>query len=140
MCEPVAVETLSIPSSLDQLVLVDSVTDRVAREMGFDNSARADLGICVTEATMNAIVHAHHGQAELPVEIRFERYPDFLRVTVRDHGQGFDVSALPDPTRPENLLSIHGRGVMVIRSLMDQVDIQRLPDGMQIVMAKHLIH
>jgi serine/threonine-protein kinase RsbW len=104
--------------------------------MGFAESACADLGICVTEAAINAIIHAHKEQERLQVEIRFERMSDSLRVIVRDHGGGFDIDNVPDPTRPENILKATGRGVHLIRALMDSVDIQRLADGMQVTMIK----
>jgi serine/threonine-protein kinase RsbW len=129
---------LRIPSSLDELAHVDAEVERVARQMGFGDNACADLGICVTEAAGNAITHAHHEQQDLYVEIRFERFPDSLRVVVRDHGPGFDVEQIPDPTLPENLLKPHGRGLHVIRSLMDSVEVKRLPDGMCIAMVKKL--
>jgi serine/threonine-protein kinase RsbW len=131
-------EVLRIPSTLDELQRVDSTVERIAREMGFTESACADLGICVTEAAGNAIVHAHHEQPDLHVEIRFDRYPDSLKVAVRDHGSGFNTDSIPDPTLPENLLKEHGRGLLVIQSLMDGVEIERLDDGMQIVMVKNL--
>jgi serine/threonine-protein kinase RsbW len=129
---------LRIPSSLDELPHVDAEVERVARQMGFGDNACADLGICVTEAAGNAITHAHHEQPDLYVEIRFERFADSLRVVVRDHGPGFDVEKIPDPTLPENLLKPRGRGLHVIRSLMDSVEVTRLPDGMCIVMVKKL--
>jgi serine/threonine-protein kinase RsbW len=132
------IEVLSIPSSLDELMRVDSTVERIAREMGFTDNACADLGICVTEAAGNAIVHAHHQRAELAVEIRFERFANSLRIAVRDHGVGFEADRVPDPTLPENLLKEHGRGLLVIQSLMDGVEIERLADGMQIIMIKNL--
>ena len=138
MPEPQTVEILRIPSSLDELPAVDSMVERIAGEMGFEESARADLGICVTEAAGNAIVHAHHEQPALDVEIRFVRYRDRLRVEVRDHGAGFDPRSVPDPTLPENLLKISGRGLHLIRALMDEVAVNRLPDGMQVVMIKRM--
>jgi serine/threonine-protein kinase RsbW len=131
-------EVLRIPSSLDELQQVDSTVERIAREMGFTESDCADLGICVTEAAGNAIVHAHHEQPELHVEIRFDRFPDSLTVVVRDHGAGFSTEQVADPTLPENLLKEHGRGLLVIQSLMDRVQVERLADGMQIVMVKNL--
>ncbi len=132
------VETLRIPSSLNRLPDVDEAVERIAGEMGFDANACADLGICVTEAAGNAIVHAHHEQPDLTVEVRFERLKDALRVSIRDHGPGFDVETVPDPTLPENLLKDNGRGLHLIRSLMDEVDVRRHPDGMQITMTKRL--
>jgi serine/threonine-protein kinase RsbW len=138
MSQPLKVEMLRIPSSLDELPHVDAEVERVARQMGFGDSACADLGICVTEAAGNAITHAHHQQPERLVEIRFEQLSDSLRVVVRDHGAGFDVEKIPDPTLPENLLKPSGRGLHVIRSLMDSVEVKRLPDGMCIAMVKKL--
>jgi len=138
MSEPLSIEYLRIPSRLDELVRVDEFVERIGREMGFDDSAVADLGICVTEAATNSIVHAHHERPDLFVEIRFERYSDCLIIGVRDYGQGFNAGWVPDPTLPENLLKSHGRGVHLIHALMDSMEIKRLPDGLQIVMTKRL--
>ena len=136
MAEPLRTEHLIIPSRTDELERVDSITERIGGEMGFDDGARADLGICVTEAVNNAIVHAHQYNETLVVEVQFTCYSDALKVSIRDHGPGFDVDTLPDPTAPENLLKDHGRGVMLIRALMDEVMIHRLADGMLVEMVK----
>jgi serine/threonine-protein kinase RsbW len=138
MSQPLKVDMLRIPSTLEELPHVDAEVERIAREMGFGKDACADLGICVTEAAGNAITHAHHERADLFVEINFEQFPDALRVVVRDHGRGFDPEKIPDPTLPENLLKGRGRGLHVIHSLMDRVDVKRLPDGMCIAMTKKL--
>jgi serine/threonine-protein kinase RsbW len=92
----------------------------------------------VTEAVNNAIGHAHQYKAELPIEIEFKCYAESLHVCVRDHGAGFDVEGLPDPTSPENILKDHGRGVLLIRALMDAVVVHRLADGMLIELIKKL--
>jgi serine/threonine-protein kinase RsbW len=139
MREPLHVETLQIPSSLDRLPEVDALVERLARDMGFGDSDCADLGICVTEATGNAIIHAHHEHPEVPVDIRLEQYNDSLAIIVRDHGRGFDAAAVPDPTLPENVMKPAGRGLHLIRSLMDHVEVVRFPDGVQVVMVKHLV-
>jgi serine/threonine-protein kinase RsbW len=136
MPDPETILVLRLPSSLDQLPLIDSEVERVAREMGFGDDACADVGICVTEAAVNAILHAHHEQPELIVEIRLERFEDALRISIRDHGRGFDPDSLADPTLPENVLKSSGRGVHLIRALMDNVEIRRFADGMQLLMVK----
>jgi serine/threonine-protein kinase RsbW len=136
MSEAVIIETLRIPSTLDQLALVDSEVERIARDLGFSDGACSDLGICVTEAAINAIIHAHHERADLTVEIRFERVTDALQIVVRDYGAGYNPADIPDPTLPENLLKAGGRGVHLIRSLMDKLEIMRLADGMQLTMIK----
>ena len=136
MSKPLSIETLQIPSSSSELEHVDTLTEQIALDMGFDEGARADLGICVTEAVNNAIVHAHKDRPGLPVDIRFEVYSDSLRVVVRDYGEGFDASKLPDPTVPENILKVNGRGVHLIRALMDEVEINPLDVGTEVIMVK----
>jgi serine/threonine-protein kinase RsbW len=139
MVDPLEVEHLRIPSRLDRLEEVDTAVERMARAMGFDDSACADLGICATEATTNAMVHAHQQNPALTVEVRLERYPDRICIVVRDHGPGFQPETVPDPTLPENLLKVSGRGLHLIRKLMDEVHVLARPDGVQVVMTKKLI-
>ena len=139
MTDPQQVELLRIPSSLDRLEQVDTAVERMARAMGFNEDACADLGICATEAAANAILHAHKEDAGLTVEIRLERYPDRIRIAVRDHGRGFQTETVPDPTLSENLLKVGGRGLHVIRALMDDVQVRLLPDGVQVIMTKNLV-
>lgn len=139
MTDPQEVELLRIPSTLDRLEQVDTAVERMARSMGFNAGACADLGICATEAATNAILHAHKENPGLTVEIRLERYPDRIRIAVRDHGSGFQSETVPDPTLPENLLKVGGRGLHVIRALMDDVQVRVLPDGVQVIMTKNLV-
>jgi serine/threonine-protein kinase RsbW len=138
MTDPQEIELLRIPSSLDRLEQVDTAVERMARAMGFDDGACADLGICATEAATNAIVHAHKENSGLTVEVRLERYPDCMLIAVRDHGPGFEAKTVPDPTLPENLMRVGGRGLHVIHALMDDVQVRALPDGMQVIMTKKL--
>lgn len=136
---PIRTEILNIPSSVDQIEKVDEFVEAFASELGFQADALADIGICVTELVMNAIVHAHKEQAEIPVKIEIEGSVDGLRVTVRDFGPGFETAMLPDPTSPENIFEDHGRGILIVRAMMDEVQCTRLPDGMLIEIFKRLI-
>jgi serine/threonine-protein kinase RsbW len=123
---------------VDQLEVVDSVVEKIAVNMGFSDDARADLGICVTEAVMNAITHAHHERSDLFVDVNIQSFFDRLTVSVRDYGNGFELVELPDPTTPEHLMDDHGRGMLIIRSMMDEVHVERLDEGMRITMTKLL--
>ena len=136
MNAPISTETLAIPSSPDQLSLVDEWTERIARDMGFDESDVSDLAICATEAVNNAIIHAHHQDEHKTIVIHFEPRPDGLQVRVLDEGEGFDPKGLSDPTLPENILKEQGRGIHVIRHLMDKLDILSGENGTEVVMLK----
>jgi serine/threonine-protein kinase RsbW len=140
MSHPLRTENLSIPSSSDQLEVVDQIVEAMAADMGFDKNAIADLGICVTEAVMNAIEHAHRDRPELMIDVVIECYSDQMRVIVRDHGAGFDVESVPDPTTPDNVLNLGGRGIMLMRAMMDEVDVKSFDNGTEISMVKKLVH
>ncbi|MBK6909551.1 MAG: ATP-binding protein [bacterium] len=140
MTAPNRTEILNIPSSVDQIEKVDEFVESIATGMGFTQDALADIGICVTELVMNAIVHAHKEQADIPVEIVVEQRGDGLAVRVRDYGPGFDTAKVPDPTSPEHIFEDHGRGILIVRAMMDDVTCTRLADGMAIEVFKRLNH
>jgi len=82
-----------------------------------------DIGLVIGEALANAIIHGNSCDPKKTVHIVVVvNEHGELRVSVQDTGSGFDPSRLPDPTAPENLLTPHGRGIFLIRLLMDEVD------------------
>lgn len=115
--------TLSIPSRLELLNLVDQVASVLSAHLRFGEEARAAISLAVVEAGTNAIQHGHGHDGVTPVDLRFELLPDRLRVTVHDSGPGFRPPAeSPDMTSPEHLLDQRGRGIFIMRACMDRVD------------------
>lgn len=129
---------LTVPSRLDHLDLLQSVAEEVARLAGCDDSARLDLALAVREAAVNAMKHGHGFDERHPVQVEFFSDGTQIRVAVRDEGPGFDPSTLPDPTAPENLLRPCGRGLFLIRSLVDELTITPRRQGMELVLVKRL--
>lgn len=114
---------LAFPSEVRHLrPAVDQVVD--ACEMISITGSRADLNlrVAVGEAISNAILYGNREDPEKLVRLRAEFAPDRVRVTVSDEGEGFDPEAVDDPTRPENRDSPHGRGIFLMRELMDAVE------------------
>jgi len=131
-------EILVIPSNPDELTRVDQTADKIAAELGFSKQLRDDIAIAVTEAVNNAIVHGNKADIRKKVHITFLIEPGKLTVKIRDQGKGFDPSLLPDPTAPENLLLERGRGLFIIRHLMDELHINLTPEGMELILIKKL--
>ena len=125
------------------LDVVQALTDHVGQVGGLDEEATHWVGVAVRESVINAV---KHGNAEdrtkrVTVEIRLEPYakPSRLVVRVLDQGPGFDPDSVADPLAPENLLRSSGRGIFFMRSFMDDITLQRVPEGgMEVRMIKNL--
>lgn len=134
---------LEFPSSFDLLDLVQVVSDHLARLVGLDEDDLHWVGVAVRESVINAIRHGNQGDLQKRVHIEFtpleRESPPGISIRVRDEGAGFDPSTLPDPLAQENLLKTSGRGIFLIRNFMDELVLQRAPEGgMEMVMIKRV--
>jgi serine/threonine-protein kinase RsbW len=120
---------LRIPSQMDWLDVVDRVAAGIAERLDFPQDGIDAIANSVVEAGTNAIQHGHRYEASLPVDLIFEIRTDRLRVRVLDRGPGFDAEkALRcDPTSPDVLLTPRGRGIFIMKSLMDDLTFEIVP-------------
>lgn len=130
-------DEVTIPSDMKWMPKVVAEVDRVVGDMGFDEETGDFLAVATTEAVTNAIVHGNRGDARKRVRIRFKRGRERLTVSVADEGGGFDPECLEDPTDPKNVSKRSGRGLFILKSLMDEVDISCTPEGTTITMTKY---
>ena len=93
----------------------------------------SDVEIALREALANAILHGNHEDRRKHVHVTCRCEPDEVSIAVKDEGKGFDTDNVPDPTAPQNIGSIHGRGIHGIRALMDEV---RLDEGGAVIHMK----
>jgi serine/threonine-protein kinase RsbW len=127
-------------STFEMLDFVQVACDGLGRMAGLDEDALHWLGVAVRESVINAIKHGNAGDEGKRVYVEFTplpTQPSGLAIRVRDEGPGFDPEELPDPLAPENVLKASGRGIFIIRSFMDEMDLRRAPEGgMEMVMVK----
>ena len=95
----------------------------MAAEAGFDDEEIMKISMAVREGAVNAVLHGNAYDPNKKVTLAFERTPDNLVIIIRDQGKGLEASKIPDPLAPENLLKTSGRGIFLIRSFMDEVEI-----------------
>ncbi len=116
-----ALYTLQLPSRLDSLTTVENFADSLKEQYNIGDDTYANMLTCLSEATINAIVHGNKEDESKIVYINLE-VQDGKRLifTIADEGEGFDYNNLPDPTSPENLENLTGRGVFIIKHLADQ--------------------
>lgn len=95
-----------------------------------------DIKLAAEEAMINAIKHGNRFQEGLPVVIDFKRSKDRVSISVQDAGKGYDYTRVPDPTLDENIAKGNGRGVFLIRRIMDEVHFNK--SGNKIEMVKYI--
>jgi serine/threonine-protein kinase RsbW len=131
---------LEFSSAFEMLDFVQVVNDHVGRSIGLDEDSVHWVGVAVRECVINAIKHGNQSDAAKHVFVEFEtavRDVPELSIRVRDQGAGFDPETLANPLDPENLLKASGRGIFLIRNFMDDVRLQRAPEGgMEVRMLK----
>lgn len=134
---------LEFTSAFEMLDFVQVVNDHVGREVGLDEDSVHWVGVAVRECVINAIKHGNRNDSSKRVFVEFESsFGDNvaeLGIRIRDQGQGFDPESLANPLDPENLLKASGRGIFLIRNFMDDVQLQRAPQGgMEVRMTKRV--
>lgn len=130
---------ISVPSSLEYLRDVDEFVEGKLKKLGLGQSQLADVAISVTEAVTNAIVHGNKNDRGKRVKIDLKIEGSEIAITVKDQGDGFDPESLSSPVEGENILKKVGRGIFILKSLMDEVDFIFQPEGGTIVkMVKYL--
>lgn len=129
---------IKVPNQTRYLSLIGRIGEDIARTLKRYHGDREELAyhinLVLTEAMANAIQHANEGDPDKEVHITITILDRNLNIKVYDQGQGFDISSLPQPDH----LDDHGRGVYIIRTLMDQVTYRRHNGGHVLEMVKSL--
>jgi serine/threonine-protein kinase RsbW len=124
-----------IPSDVKAILpLVDRLMPLIERSHCVAGDEPA-VELALHEALSNAIVHGNRLDAQKLVQVccRFELEKE-LSIVVKDQGQGFDPSAVPDPLAPEKLNCEHGRGIHLMKLVMDEVSFEH--GGTEVCMRK----
>jgi serine/threonine-protein kinase RsbW len=116
---------LIIESDIANLTKVENAIDSLTNEIGISKDSYGKIMVAVMEAVNNAIVHGNKADLKKRVEIEFRSERRNLNVSVTDEGKGFKPGEVPDPTRPENIEEISGRGIFLMSKLADEIEFNR---------------
>lgn len=126
---------LTVPSSVAFLQpTVGEVVAACERLAVGGSRARLNLQVALGEALANAILYGSGEDPNRSVRVAAEFGETEVRVTVEDEGEGFDPEAVADPTEPGNRDEPHGRGLFLIRSLMDEVSFNERGNAVTLVL------
>jgi len=133
---------ITVPNQTRYLGLVGRIGENMAHELGGGPDDREKLGhhinIVLTEALVNAIKHANTADPDKELHIRISVSDTELLIRVYDNGAGFDLNLLPSTACPDPL-NEQGRGIFIIRSLMDSVVYKKSNGGNVLEMKKKLV-
>ena len=115
-------DAFEIPSDIRYIRKTSNKMVRSLKRSAVDESTLFDIKLCVEEALRNAMVHGNRSDKGLVVKVSYRIDKDRFEAVVEDEGSGFDPEKVPDPTVEENMLKYGGRGVYLIKRLMDEVE------------------
>ena len=114
--------SIQVPSIAENIRMIESFIDNAKERFHLDDDIYGNIMIAVTEAVNNAIKHGNANNKDKNVSLALSLDDSMIRFVVKDEGMGFDYENLPDPTAPENLEKLGGRGIFLMKHLSDEVD------------------
>ena len=130
---------MTIPSRIEQMEAVHTLIEEAVKEYKLNNEMAHWIELSVSESMINAIQHGNKADPSKQATLRISSSGDAIEIIVEDEGCGFTLDKVADPTDKANLLKPSGRGILIIRSFMDEVDLsQREGGGCRLRMVKRL--
>lgn len=113
---------MTLPSNPKSIGRVEGFIKKIDKRIPLDEIQMHKLMVSLTEAVNNAIMHGNKSNPAKKVKVECDCQPEFLVITISDQGKGFKLQDVKNPLHEENLLRTSGRGIFLMRTLMDKVD------------------
>jgi serine/threonine-protein kinase RsbW len=123
---------MTMASDPKNIVKVERFLEKVGSKVALDEIQMNKLMVSLTEAVNNAIVHGNKSNPKKKVTVTCEAVPGWLLLVVNDQGRGFDPKLVANPLKNENLLRESGRGIFLMRTLMDKVEFETIRGGYEV--------
>jgi len=114
-------KSILIESKIENINKIEKIIDEVSEEAKINSEVYGKMLIAAVEAVNNSIVHGNKEDETKTVKVDFDVQEDWISIFIEDEGPGFNFYNVPDPTTPENIENIHGRGVYLMKHLADDV-------------------
>lgn len=112
---------IEITSDTSNLRVVEKIIDDMSLELDLSDEVYGNILVATMEAANNAIIHGNKSDPNKQVKVEIEKSDTNLIIKIVDEGTGFDYDSVPDPTAPENLEKINGRGIFLMQRLSDDL-------------------
>lgn len=112
---------IEISSLSENIRMIESFIDNAKEKYELEDDIYGNIMIAVTESVNNAIKHGNNNDKAKSVALSLSLEDSNIKFRIKDEGNGFDYETLPDPTAPENIEKIGGRGIFLMKHLSDEV-------------------
>ena len=116
---------LKIESEINNIRIVENTVDSITSTAGINQENYGKILIATLEAVNNAIIHGNKSNKLKYVKIEFLLEKNKIEIKVEDEGPGFKPDEVPDPTKPENIEAINGRGIFLMNKLADKIEFNK---------------
>ncbi len=127
-------EIVNLPSTKESMGKIEPVLIQLQTIVDIPDDRFYNLLISVTEAVNNAIMHGNKFDPNKTVTVVLAATEDFVEIEIQDEGSGFNPDLVEDPRKPENLLKSNGRGIFIIKTLLDDVTFEKNEIGTKVSM------
>ena len=127
---------LHIESKISGIREIEKTIDIITVENGVKQESYGKILIATLEAVNNAIIHGNLSDENKYVDVEFTIEKNNLQIIVTDEGKGFRPKEVPDPTKPENLEEINGRGVFLMMKLADEIEFNKKGNSVKMTFKK----
>jgi serine/threonine-protein kinase RsbW len=121
MTEEATKQRIELKSQVESIAQIESLIDELCERFSICEDDYGNILIALTEAINNAITHGNRLDPEKIVSLDVDSSSKELEFTVEDQGNGFDLNEVPDPTLPENIEKLRGRGIYLMKNLADNI-------------------
>jgi serine/threonine-protein kinase RsbW len=124
----------SIQSKRSDISKLEKILESYHLEKSIGEEKYINFLIASSEAMLNAVVHGNKENPEKKVFIRIEDSENLFILSIKDEGEGFDINKIPDPTENSNIYKENGRGVFIIKSLVDEFICNTTKEGTEVIL------
>lgn len=126
---------LRIHSKPENVSKVEPFLEKINTRLGLNEVEYHKLLVGTTEAVNNAIIHGNKSDPDKYVTVTVQIRKHYIIVSISDEGGGFNPEEIPNPLDEENLLKESGRGLFLMQTLMDEVEIHSNETGCEVRMS-----
>ena len=127
----------TLDSTIESLAKVEQIIESLKEEFGISEEIFGNILVSISEGMNNAIKHGNKLNANKSVEFSFELGAEEYQFTIMNKGSGFNFENVPDPTHPDNIEKIDGRGIFIMESLADKIAYEL--DGSKVVLTFNIV-